>query len=181
MSSLALYHVDLCCWFDPCKFPLSENEYFLGFINMYSLDFCFISSGVVALSLDSVLYVANIVLKSSVFTPSTNFESKLKFLLFVDSSGSLLLLKLSRSSRKRSIDSSYLCLLFFKLHHSLVPVHSVCEALQQNFENLVRSVAFCFLLSHHKLQRCALQIALCSLWQMFQAFCSSYPKCLPMS
>ena len=39
----------------------------------------------------------------------------LKFLLFIDSSGSLLLLKLSRSSRNRSIDPSALCLLFTNL------------------------------------------------------------------
>ena len=39
----------------------------------------------------------------------------LKFLLFVDSSGSLLLLKLSRSSRNRAIDSSSLCLFFSNL------------------------------------------------------------------
>ena len=57
----------------------------------------------------------NIVLKSSLFTPSINFEAMLKFLLFVDSSGSLLLLKLSRSSRNRSIDSSSLCPLFSNL------------------------------------------------------------------
>ena len=39
----------------------------------------------------------------------------LKFRLIVHSSGSLLLLKLSRSSRNRSIDSSSLCLLFSNL------------------------------------------------------------------
>ena len=56
-----------------------------GFINIYSLDFCLISSGVGALSFHSVYYVANIVLKSSLFTPSINFEAMLKFLLLVDS------------------------------------------------------------------------------------------------
>ena len=39
----------------------------------------------------------------------------LKFLQFVNSSGSLLLLELSRSSRNQSIDSSSLCLLFSNL------------------------------------------------------------------
>ena len=99
-------------------FLLSEYEYFLGFISMYSLDFCLISSRVGALSFDSVYYIANIVLKSSLFTPSMNFEAMLKFLLFVDSSGSLLRLKLSRSSRNRSIDSLSLCL-FFQIASSL--------------------------------------------------------------
>ena len=36
-----------------------------------------------------------------------NFEAMLKFLLFVDSSGSLLRLKLSRSSRNQSIDFAF--------------------------------------------------------------------------
>ena len=44
--------------------------------------------------------------------PINDFEAMLKFLLLVDCSGSLLLLKLSRSSRNLSIDSSSLCLLF---------------------------------------------------------------------
>ena len=112
ISSLGLYHDDLWGWPPPCVFLFSEYEYFLGFISMYFLDFCLISSEVGALSFDNVYYVANIVLKSSLFTPSMNFEAMLKFLLFVDSSGSLLLLKLSRSSRNRSIDSSSVCLLF---------------------------------------------------------------------
>ena len=38
----------------PCRLRLSEKEYFLGFLNMYSLDFCLISSGVGALTFDSV-------------------------------------------------------------------------------------------------------------------------------
>ena len=112
MSSLGLYHDDLCGWFPPCMFLPSEYEYFFGFINMYSLDFCLISSGVGALCFDIEYYATSIVLKSSLLNPSINFEAMLKFLLFVDSSGSLLLLNLSRSSRNLSIDSYSLCLLF---------------------------------------------------------------------
>ena len=121
MSSLGLYHAELSGWLPPCMFLPSEYEYFFGFINMYSLDFCLISSGVRALSFDSVLYVASIVLSSSLLNPSMNFEAMLKFLLFVYSSGSPLLLKLSRSTRNRSIDSSFLCpfVFFFQVSSSL--------------------------------------------------------------
>ena len=50
-----------------------------------------------------------------------NFQAMLKFLLLVDYSGSLLLLKLSRSSKQRSIDSSSLCLLFSNLIRAWYP------------------------------------------------------------
>ena len=96
-------------------FLLSENEYFFVFINRYSLDFCLISYGVGPLFFDNVKYIANILLKSSLLTPSLNFETMLKFLLFVYSSGSLLLLKLSRLSRNRSVLSPSLCRLFSNL------------------------------------------------------------------
>ena len=96
-------------------FLLSENEYFFVFINRYSLDFCLISYGVGPLFFDNVKYVANIVLKSSLLTPSLNFETMLKFFLFVYSSGSLLLLKLSRLSRNLSVISPSLCRLFSNL------------------------------------------------------------------
>ena len=65
---------------------------------MYSLDFSLISSGVGG--------------SSSLFTRSKNNEAILKFLLLVDSYGSPLLLKLSRSFENRPIDPSSLCLLF---------------------------------------------------------------------
>ena len=112
---------------------------------MYSLDFCLISSGVDTVSFESVLYVANILLKSSLFTPSTNFEAMLKFLLVVHSSGSLPFLKRSRSSRNRSIDSSSLCLLFLKSHHCLISLHSGTETVQIYFKDFVCSVTFLFL------------------------------------
>ena len=91
---LGLYHDDLCCCLPPCTFLPSEYECFFGFINMYSLDFCLISPKVCALSFESVLYVASIIINSSLLTPSMNFEAMLKFLLFADFSGSLFLLKL---------------------------------------------------------------------------------------
>ena len=94
----------------PCKFLLLAPPFF-GFIN---INYCLISSGVGAISFDIVIWFVHIVLKWSLLTLSMTFDAMLTLFL-VDSSGSLLLLMLSRSSKNRSINLSPICLLFSKL------------------------------------------------------------------
>ena len=73
----------------------------LGFMSKYSRDFIRKSSGVGTWSSDRVKCVANIVFNSSLFTPSINFEAIAKFRSDILSSGLLLLLSNSRSSKNQ--------------------------------------------------------------------------------
>ena len=89
ISSLGLYHVDLCGWMSHCMFLFSEYEYFFGFINMYFLDFGLISSGVGALfsiiawwsfipdpnRFNKISKILSTVSRSSSFFATTNFNS----------------------------------------------------------------------------------------------------------
>ena len=72
----------------------------------YSRDFMQKSSGVGTESADKVKCVANMVFRSSIFTPSMNFEAMAKFRSKILSSGLLLLLSSSKSSKNLSINSS---------------------------------------------------------------------------
>ena len=118
MSSLGLYHDDLCGWLPlACLCLLSVSNFLVSLTCTLLI--------LVSSLLGSVHYtlIGYKTLPASFssrhFSPrERNFEAMLNFLLFVDSSGSLLLLKLSRSSRNRSIDSSSLCL-FFQISSSL--------------------------------------------------------------
>ena len=108
------YHVDLCSWPHLAISCLLKTSTLL--ISSTCILLIFVSSLLwlvhYPLIVFNTLPSKSFSSKLSLLTPSINFEAMLKFLLFVDSSGSRLLLKFSRSTRNQSIDLSSLCLLF---------------------------------------------------------------------
>ena len=77
-------------------------------MSRYSRNFMRKSSGMGTVSADKLKWVANMVFSSSLFTPSTNFESLVKFFSGILLSGLFLLLSSSRLSKNLSMDSSSL-------------------------------------------------------------------------
>ena len=84
-------------------------------------------------------------LRSSLFILSSNFEAIRKILRLVDSSGTFLFLKLSRSSRNRSIDSSYLFFFFSNLINAwsrFIPEQKRFNSLSKVLSAVSRSFSF---------------------------------------
>ena len=111
-------------------------------MSKYSRDFLRKSSGVGTWSSDRVKCVASMVFSSSVFTTSMNFEAIAKFRSDILSSGLLLLLSNSRSSKKFVFGFAISLTPLFKLQHSLMPLYTRAETIQQDVEYLESAVSF---------------------------------------
>ena len=112
-------------------------------MSKYSRDFIRKSSGVGTWSSDKVKCVASMVFSSSRFTPSMSFEVIAKFLSDILSSGYLPLLSKSRSSNQEPVYGLVFSLTpLFKLHHSLRPLYTREETIEQDVEYLASAVSF---------------------------------------
>ena len=103
-------------------------------MSKYSRDFIRKSSGVGTWSSDKVKCVANIVFNSSLFTPSMNFEAIAKFRSDILSSAIASPPKQFKVVQKFVYGIVVSLTPLSELHHSLVPLYSRAETIQQDVE-----------------------------------------------
>ena len=103
----------------------------------YSRDFMHKSSGVGTEFADKVKWAVNMVFSASRFNPSMNFEAMAKFLSEIFSSGLILLLSSSTSSKNFSMDSLAPLL---KFHRCLMPLNTRAKMIQQDVKDFASTV-----------------------------------------